>query len=176
MAEQEYTQEQLDKAWMAVSASGQVVKFDIEKARRMANDPNPHISMNVKVMLSFLDLAARIVETADIHVPGGQTYVADRIRNLMVVDGDPVPPPKITGWIAMKHKSNGFGEWSISPKAFFEEHGKIPDCHANLIVAGMEEVSDHTLVTRDGSDGRQLLTDAGFEIDNNPAWYYNRAL
>lgn len=78
------------------------------------------------------------------------------------------------GWIALKHKSNDFGEWSISPKAHFEAHGSIPDGHANLETAGMEEIMDHTLRAKDGSDGRALLLFNGFEIVDNPVWYFDR--
>ncbi len=80
----------------------------------------------------------------------------------------------ISGWVALKHKDDSFGEWSISPKDYFMKHGYIPDCHANLNVFGMDEVSDHTLLSKDGSDGKQLLIDAGFEILENPVWYFDK--
>lgn len=80
----------------------------------------------------------------------------------------------ISGWIALKHRTSNFGEWLISPKEYFEKFGRIPDCHANLKVPGMEEVSDHTLKTLDGSDGVSLLLSAGFAIEENPNWYWMR--
>lgn len=82
-------------------------------------------------------------------------------------------PTRIQGWIATKHKSNGFGEWSISPKAFFIDHQRIPDGHAQLETPGLEEVMDHTLRATDGSSGRELLEQLGFEIIDNPIWYFD---
>ena len=79
----------------------------------------------------------------------------------------------ITKWIALKHKTNRFGHWSISPKDYFELHGSIPDVHANLEIPGMEETMDHTYVSRDGSDGRPLLIRAGLEICDDPVWYFD---
>lgn len=81
----------------------------------------------------------------------------------------------ISGWIALKHKTNPFGEWSISPKDYFEQYGRIPDGHANLHLEkeGLDEVMDHTLQARDSSDGRSLLIQAGFEILENPVWYFD---
>jgi len=80
----------------------------------------------------------------------------------------------IVGWVALKHKDNDFGEWCISPKDYFLKNCHIPDCHAKLNVFGMDEVSDHTLLAKDGSDGKQLLLDAGFEILENPVWYFEK--
>lgn len=80
----------------------------------------------------------------------------------------------VSGWIALKHKSDPFGQWSISPRAYFEKHGHIPDSKAKLNVPGMDEVMDHTLVAKDGSDGRELLLAAGFEIEEKPVWYFER--
>lgn len=80
----------------------------------------------------------------------------------------------IFGWVALKHKDNAFGEWCISPKDYFLKNSYIPDCHAKLNVFGMDEVSDHTLLAKDGSDGKQLLLDAGFEILENPVWYFEK--
>lgn len=78
-------------------------------------------------------------------------------------------------WIATKHKSNGFGEWSISPKEYFLTFSSIPDCHANLETPGLEEVMDHTLrTTLNGDDGKDLLVSLGFEILENPIWYFDR--
>lgn len=77
-------------------------------------------------------------------------------------------------WIALKHKDNSFGEWCISPKEFFLKHGFIPDTKANLNIAGMDEVSDHTLLVKDSSDGKQALLNAGFEILENPIWYFEK--
>lgn len=80
----------------------------------------------------------------------------------------------ISGWIALKHKTSSFGQWCISPKAYFDEYGRIPDYHAKLKVPGMEEVMDHTLAALDDSDGRDLLVATGFEIVDNPEWYFQR--
>ena len=80
----------------------------------------------------------------------------------------------IIGWVALKHKDNAYGEWCISPKDYFLKNGYIPDCHAKLNVFGMDEVSDYTLLAKDGSDGKQLLLDAGFEILENPVWYFEK--
>lgn len=80
----------------------------------------------------------------------------------------------ITNWIALKHPTSEFGEWCISPKSFFEKRGYIPDCYANLHVPGMEEVMDHTLAALDNTDGRDHLVAAGFEIIDDPVWYFQR--
>lgn len=80
----------------------------------------------------------------------------------------------ITGWVAVKHISNGFGEWCIVPKAFFEANGFVPATKANLEVPGMEEILPSTLKPLDDSDGVSLLLAAGFEIDNDPNWFYKR--
>jgi len=76
-----------------------------------------------------------------------------------------------SNWIAVKHKSNCFGEWSIAPKDYFEKYGRIPDCHANLVTPGLEETMDHTQAI-DDTDGKALLEAAGFEILENPVWYF----
>jgi hypothetical protein len=73
----------------------------------------------------------------------------------------------------MKHPTDDEGCWCISPKEYFDKYGKIPDTKADLTLDGLDEVSDHTLMATDGSDGRQLLLDAGFEILENPKWYFN---
>jgi hypothetical protein len=80
----------------------------------------------------------------------------------------------IIGWVALKHKDDDFGEWSISPKDYFLANGYIPDMKSQLVISGMDEVSDHTLLAKDGSDGKQLLLDAGFEILENPVWYFEK--
>lgn len=77
-------------------------------------------------------------------------------------------------WIALKHRTNEYGQWSISPRAFFSQHGFIPDGHANLLTPGLEEVADHTLQVLDDSDGRERLVQAGFTIEDNPMWYFER--
>lgn len=80
-----------------------------------------------------------------------------------------------SGWIALKHPTDKFGEWSISPKSYFEEHGHIPDGKANLNVPNMEEAQDHTLTTLDGTDGRNHLKAAGIEIADNPVWFFEKS-
>ena len=80
----------------------------------------------------------------------------------------------VVGWVALKHKNDAFGEWSISPKAYFLANGYIPDMESKLSINGMDEVNDHTLLAKDGSDGRQLLLNAGFEILENPVWYFEK--
>jgi len=80
----------------------------------------------------------------------------------------------LRGWVALKHKDDDFGEWCISPKDYFLKHGHIPDTKAKLNIAGMDEVSDHTLLAKDGIDGKQALLDAGFEILENPVWYFEK--
>ena len=77
-------------------------------------------------------------------------------------------------WIATKHKTDGFGEWSIAPRDYFKKHGRIPDTKANLNIHGMDEIMDHTLKSLDGSDGVHLLVSAGIEIEHNPIWYFDR--
>lgn len=78
-------------------------------------------------------------------------------------------------YVALKHQDDGFGEWSISPKEYFLEYGKIPDNHANLNVFGMEESQAHMLTAIDGSDGRLNLLNAGLEILDTPIWYFDRS-
>jgi hypothetical protein len=92
--------------------------------------------------------------------------------NLELDTGIAINP--LRGWIALKHKDNDFGEWCISTKDYILKHGYIPDTKAKLNVAGMDEVSDHTLLAKDGSDGKQALLDAGFEILENPVWYFEK--
>lgn len=77
-----------------------------------------------------------------------------------------------TQWVAVKHPSTAYGQWLVSPKDFFLTYKHIPDCHANIMISGMEEVSDHTYAALDGSDGRELLIQAGLEILDNPVWYF----
>lgn len=81
---------------------------------------------------------------------------------------------KIKNWVAIKYPSNPFGEWSVSPSAYFKKHGSIPDTHAfdGYKIAGLDEVMDHTLLATDGSDGRQSLIRAGFTIIEDPKWYF----
>jgi hypothetical protein len=78
------------------------------------------------------------------------------------------------GWVALKHKTSPDRQWCISPKSYFEQHGSIPDCHANLSLSGVDEVMDHTLAVTAEGDDRQHLESLGFEILDNPVWYFDR--
>ena len=82
--------------------------------------------------------------------------------------------PRYCGWIAVKHHSNVYGEWCIAPKDYFDKHGRIPDTHANRKIEGMEEVMDHCYRVKGYGDGRYELTRAGYEILENPVWYFQR--
>ena len=83
-------------------------------------------------------------------------------------------PPK--GWVAMKHSTSQDRYWCIAPKAYFDAHGRIPDTHANLGLPGVDEVSDHTLWVKpeSGKNDRKYLESLGFEILDDPLWYFKR--
>lgn len=76
--------------------------------------------------------------------------------------------------IAIKHNTSVYGEWCICPLDFWLKRACIPDSHLNIRIFGMEEVSDHTYITKDGSDGIELLKMNGIEIINNPVWYFQK--
>lgn len=73
-------------------------------------------------------------------------------------------------YVAVKHKEDAFGEWSLSPKDHFIMYGHIPYARSELTIPNMEEVGYHTFKTLDGSDGIAHLKDANIEILENPNW------
>lgn len=73
---------------------------------------------------------------------------------------------------AVKHKTCEYGEWCLVPKDYWGKYARIPDSHLNLKIPGMQEVSDHTYQTTDGTDGVSNLTNAGITILETPIWYF----
>jgi hypothetical protein len=62
-------------------------------------------------------------------------------------------------------------QWCIVNIDYWIQNGHMQDGHANIAITGMEEVSDHTyekLPSYQQSDAKQLLTQAGFTIIDNP--------
>jgi len=81
-------------------------------------------------------------------------------------------------WIATPYNSLP-RSWSIIPKSFFERFGKIPDWHVGCFVdylPGWSECANHIIQYDDTIvDPKQSLIDAGFEIVEDPVWYFNRS-
>ena len=78
-----------------------------------------------------------------------------------------------SSYIAVKHKSQDFGEWCVTPKDYFDACGRIPDSHSDLDIPGMEEVCDSTYRSTDGSDGVASLLAVGIVVEENPVWWWD---
>ena len=83
-------------------------------------------------------------------------------------------PGACAGWVAVKHPSNRHGEWCVAPKEFWERNHYVPDTCLTLDVPGFDEVQEHTIVARDGSDGRAQLESLGFLVLDDARWYFQR--
>jgi len=93
--------------------------------------------------------------------------------------------PDFTKWIAIGEN----GLWNIAPKVFWEKNSCIPDFNLNFEIIGFEEVQEHTLLYVKGMDvdwdkeqwgdgqkeiEEKALKELGFEILENPVWYYDK--
>lgn len=82
----------------------------------------------------------------------------------------------LSNFCAVKHLSHTYREWGIVDKEHFKNNGTMKDCHLNLDIPGMEEVSDSTYVTLDKTqDGRDLLEKAGIDIEEKPLWWFSKS-
>lgn len=80
-------------------------------------------------------------------------------------------------WVALQHNDHkDDGYWSIAPKPFWDAFGKIPDWSVGDMIesfSGWWECMDHTLETS-VNNPRQSLIEAGFEIVDDPTWWFDR--
>lgn len=82
--QEENNRSQEDNAYLILTEDLTIKKFDIDRTRAMAKDPNPHISGTASLLVDLLEKAAEIVEFYD----ESPKAAAEAIRNLQIVDGD----------------------------------------------------------------------------------------
>ncbi len=82
MPEQENNRSREENAFMLLNEDLTIKKFDMERARQFAADPNPHISGTAGAMVQLLDAAVEVVLSSPT-----KEEAASRIQNLKIEDG-----------------------------------------------------------------------------------------
>ena len=62
-------------------------------------------------------------------------------------------------------------EWCICPKDFWEKNRYIPDYECDLKISGFYQCSEHIFEAR-VENPKETLEKLGFEILDNPDWYF----
>lgn len=75
-------------------------------------------------------------------------------------------------YVAMKNPHEE-GSWCVCPKTFFLKNGHLISENADFEIDGMFEIEEHTFEAEGKKDPKKCLVKAGFEILEDPIWYWD---